>query len=155
MNPANLNVSSPTGPFKQAYNQDVAGISNSFRNARGNLAQGMANRGFSSSGGPAYFAQNQANQLAMGEAANKGQAYTTETQNSYNAALQNFWNATNAASGTLGTTMGGSLQGAQNAGSTYGNLYGTSGQPVRILGAGISDGAGRWALAAVARKLLR
>lgn len=128
-NPASLNVTAPTGTFLQQYNNQNAGIANSFQQQRGALAQNLANRGFGSNS-PSYFGASQAQQLGIGQAQAQNAAYTSATQAQQQQALANYQFANQMEANLYGQSLTGAVQGTQGAGSTYGNLYGTAGQYV-------------------------
>lgn len=125
LNPANLNVTAPTGPQQLQYNAAVQNTANQFKGARGALSRYMASRGFGANS-PSGFGASNAASLARDEADAQGQNFTNYTNASYNNALNNFWNAANVAAGQ-GATMGSQAVNATgNAGDVYGNLYANS-----------------------------
>src|SRR6202040_4333292 len=89
---------------------------------RGQLAQTLANSGFGSNS-PSGMAQDAELQLGLGQNAQQGQLFTQAATNSYNDALNNFWNATNIAAGQAATSPAGSLATAPQSPPTSLNLY--------------------------------
>lgn len=134
-NPTSLNVKGPTGPYDIMYKNDVANIGNTAQAARTNMRAEMNNRGFGAGSG---MENAQATQMALGEAGAKGQAYSSAFNNSYQTALNNFWNASNLMGGQAATLGGQGIQAGSSAAQTYNNLYGTAGQGTMVPGMGAS-----------------
>ena len=109
-NPASLNVTAPTGTFLQQYNNQNAGIANSFQQQRGALAQNLANRGFGSNS-PSYFGASQAQQLGIGQAQAQNAAYTSATQAQQQQALANYQFANQMEANLYGQSLTGAVQG--------------------------------------------
>lgn len=145
-NPANLNVTSPTGPSKLQYDQAVQNTANQFQNARGQLSRYMATRGFGADS-PSGFEASSMGQLARDEAGAQGQNFTNYTTQAYDDARQNFWNAANLESGNAATVGNQSVQAGSNAANVYANLYGNSYRP--SIWQSIIPAAGQVAAAAV------
>ncbi len=123
LNPANLNVTSPTGPFAGAFTNDKTQLAQqAAQNAEGIKSQ-AAQAGFGANS-PSGMTADELRANNSDLANNVGNAFTTETGNSYNAALNNFWNAANAAQSGAATAQSGALGGTGAAASTYSNLYG-------------------------------
>lgn len=150
MSPSSLNVTTPQGPEKLAYANTVGDIAQGFNNARGSLARSLANQGFGANS-PAYFGAAENANLGAQQAQAQGQAYQQATEQSYQNALNNFWGATNLASGAMGQGESGALQGTSGAAAAYGGagdtmsrFYGTAGQYVdpfaQIMSAAIQAG---------------
>lgn len=147
LDPASLNVSSPTGPYALQYKQATGNLAQQTAMQRGQLSATLANSGFGSNS-PSGMAQDAQLQLALGQNAQQGQLFTQAATNSYNDALNNFWNATNIAAGQAATSQAGALAGNATAAQTDTNLYNTSTQPYSqtgiggaLLGAGASAGS--------------
>lgn len=134
-NPSSLNVKGPTGPYDIMYKNQVGTIANTARDARTNMRAEMNNRGFNSGSG---MENAMGTQLALGEAGAKGQAYSDAFNNSYQTALNNFWNANNLMAGQAATLGGQGIQAGSSAAQTYNNLYGTAGQGTYVPGMGAS-----------------
>jgi len=125
LNPANLNVTSPTGPFAGAFTNDKTQLANTAAQNAENIKSQAAQSGFGANA-PSGMTADQLRQNNSDLANNVGQAFTTETGNSYQAALNNFWNAANAAQSGAATAQSGALTGTGNAANIYSNLYGQS-----------------------------
>jgi len=125
LNPANLNVTSPTGPFAGAFTNDKTQLAQTAAQNAENIKSQAAQSGFGANA-PSGMTADQLRQNNSDLANNVGQAFTTETGNSYNAALNNFWNAANAAQSGAATAQSGALTGTGNAANVYSNLYGQS-----------------------------
>jgi hypothetical protein len=117
LNPASLNVNQPTGPYALQYQQAKAqGATNTDQAKQAiDRAAGQAGLGAGAPSGYTGFLKSQAD---MSNAQNNGQLFSQFAGNSYQDALNNFWKATNTASGTANTQTG------QGTGA-YTNLYGT------------------------------
>lgn len=127
-NPASLYVSSPTGPSALQYQAARANTANQFQAARGQLKSYDANRGFGSDT-PSGFEASQENSLAQGEAAAQGANFNQYTQQAYQTALNNFWNAQNLQAGQSAALGGQGAQLDENAANVYANLYANSYNP--------------------------
>lgn len=153
MDPKSLNVTNPTGVYKTQYTNALQQIGDSYKNARGSLAQNWANRGGSSNAAPSGFEQDQSRQLERDNADANGQAFGTAVGQQYQDALSNFWNSTNIASGQAADARSGALTGAANSGSTAAQIYSTAGQYHQSALANIAQSAaGGASSAAVGRK---
>jgi urease beta subunit len=147
LDPNSLNVSAPTGPYALQYKQATGNLAQQTAQQKGQLAQSLANNGFGSNS-PSGMAQDANLQLALGQNAQQGQLFTQAATNSYNDALNNFWNATNIGAGQAATAQSGALSGTGIAAQTDANLYGTASQPYAqqgiggaLLGAGAQAGS--------------
>jgi len=125
LNPANLNVTSPTGPFAGAFTNDKTQLARTSAQNAENIKSQAAQSGFGAST-PSGITADQLRANNSDLANNVGNAFTTETGNAYQAALNNFWNAANAAQGGAATAQSGALGGTGAAGSLYNNIYGRS-----------------------------
>lgn len=125
LNPASLNVTSPTGAFKTAnVNADTAAAAQAASNAS-NIKSGANNAGFGANS-PSGFTQQQLNQNNQSLANSRGTNFTAQQQAQQQQALSNFWNTANLASSGAATGQAGALQGTDTAANTYANLYGTA-----------------------------
>lgn len=125
LNPATLNVTSPTGPFAGAFTNDKTQLASEAAQNAENIKSSAEQSGFGGTS-PAGMTTQQVNQNNENLAGDVGQAFTTETGNSYNAALNNFWNATNAAA-TAANQQGTLGEGSTDAAAkVYESLYGPS-----------------------------
>lgn len=125
LNPANLNVTSPTGPFAGAFTNDKTQLAKTAAQNAEDIKSQAAQSGFGANS-PSGMTADQLRANNSDLANNVGKAFTTETGNSYQAALNNFWNAANAAQTGAATAQSGALQGTGNAADIYENLYGPS-----------------------------
>ncbi len=143
LNPANLNVDRPTGPYGLQYQRATQDIAQQFQNQRGALARYLANRGFGTDS-PAGFGADLYRRLAQGQADTQGQAFTDYTGKAYEDALRNFWGASSLAAGQTDAARAAALGAQSDAANTYGRLYGVAGQPAgysgNALGAGLRAG---------------
>ncbi len=143
LNPSSLNVSGPTGAYKLQYNQAVGNIAKQSQQVQGSLARSLASRGFGNA--PAGFAADQQRQAAEDATTAKGQAFTDLAGKSYSDALQNFWNATNIASGSGAASTNAAISADSAAANNYANLYGTASTPQpsvlgQVIGGGLQAG---------------
>src|ERR1700674_539174 len=140
MNPASLDVTQPTGPYALQYNQAKAQGATNTDQAKQAIDREAGQRGFGT-GAPSGYTGFLKSQADMSNAQNNGQLFSQFAGNSYQDALNNFWKATNTASGTANTQTG------QGTGA-YTNLYGTGqkaatdtrGQNIGILDSALSAG---------------
>ncbi len=143
LNPANLNQQGLNSNYQTQFNEGKDQLSQSTAQQRGSLAQQFANSGASASSTPNGFMANQMNQLSRNQADAQGQLYSTLKGSQYSDALNNFWNASNIASGNAATAAGTATSSAGNSGSSSAQIYGTAGQyhPGQILPAVASVGS--------------
>lgn len=139
LNPNSLNVSAPTGPQALEYKQDVSNIATQGAQNRGAIARGFASRGFGSM--PAGFVADQTRQQLADQSNQQGQAFTNLTGQSYTNALNNFWNATNIASGAGAAATNAGIAADTSAANNYANLYGTASTPVPSTLGALAGGA--------------
>lgn len=125
LNPANLNVTAPTGPFAGAFTNDKTQLAATAAQNAENIKSQAAQSGFGA-GTPSSLVNTELAQNQRDLADQVGRAFTTETGNAYNANLQNFWNAANAATGAANTAQSGALGGTGSAADVYSRLYGQS-----------------------------
>lgn len=125
LNPSNLNVTSPTGPFAGAFTNDKTQLAATAAQNAENIKSQAAQSGFGA-GTPSSLVNTELAQNQRDLADQVGRAFTTETGNAYNANLQNFWNAANAATGAANTAQSGALGGTGSAADVYSRLYGQS-----------------------------
>jgi hypothetical protein len=147
LDPNSLNVSSPTGPYALQYKQATGNLAQQTQAQRGMMRADLANRGFGANS-PSGMGQDAELQLGLGQNAQQGSLFTQAATNSYNDALNNFWNATNIAAGQAATSQAGALGANQTAAGTYTNLYNTASQPYQsggianaLIGGGAQVGA--------------
>lgn len=142
LDPNSLNVTTPTGAYKLNYENTVKQTENEGRNNQANIIRQAASNGLGLSS-PAIAEM--ARRTGLQTADLKGQDFAGAVTQQHNDALQNFWGATNVASGAAGGAGTGAVAGASGAGSTAANIYGTAGQyhpnPLTsIVGAGLGAG---------------
>lgn len=125
LDPSKLNVTAPTGNFAIANTTANENAEKASQNNAESIKQSASNAGFGANA-PAGFTQDQLNQNQRALADTEGQNFNTNTQNSYQAALNNFWNSANMANSTSNTKQAQAGTDTSNAGSIYNNLYGTS-----------------------------
>lgn len=143
LDPNSLNVDQPTGAYKLQYNQAVGNIAKQGQDVRGSVARANASRGFGA--GPAGFAQDEARQAAESQIDRQGAAFTDYAGKSYGDALNNFWNATNIATGSGAANTNAAISADSAAANNYANLYGTASTPNPsavggIIGSGLQAG---------------
>ena len=143
LDPNSLNVSGPTGAYRLQYNQAVGNIAKQGQDVRGSVARANASRGFGA--GPAGFAQDEARQAAESQIDRQGAAFTDYAGKSYADALNNFWNATNIATGSGAANTNAAISADSAAANNYANLYGTASNPIPspmggIIGSGLQAG---------------
>jgi len=127
LNPASLNVSEPTGAYGLQYQKATENIANQGVQNRGAIARGFASRGFGDM--PAGFVADQSRQELADESNQKGAAFTDLAGKSYADALNNFWNASNIASGSGAANTNAAISADSAAANNYANLYGTASTP--------------------------
>ncbi|HLW79104.1 MAG TPA: hypothetical protein VKU44_05835 [Terriglobia bacterium] len=142
MNPASMNVSSPTGPEAAEWNNAQGQIASDYAKQRGTLAQNFANQGAGATNTPNGFYADQANKLARGEADTRGSTWAGLTQQSQQRAQNNFWNANQMAGGLASGAASTSLGGRLGAANVMANFYGTAMRPKNSSSFSISGGAG-------------
>lgn len=128
LDPNSLNQKGLNPAYTTQWNQAQDQIAKSYQQQRGSLAQGWANQGATSNSTPSGFQADQQRQLANSEADTRGSTYAGLAGQQHADALQNFWNASNIASGNAATATQGATTGAANSGSSSAALYGTAGQ---------------------------
>lgn len=126
--PNALNVSAPTGPSKLQFNAAVENTANQYKDASGQLARSMAIRGFGADSPSGMQAQGE-RELAADQADAQGANFSNYTNQSYQTALNNFWNANNMGSQNAGQQGSLGTQGGDSAANTYANLYANSYKP--------------------------
>jgi hypothetical protein len=151
LDPKSLNVKGLTSPYQTQFNEGSDQIGKDYAAQRGSLAQSFANSGATSSSTPSGFQADQMRKLGSSAADTRGQLFTGLVGQQHADALNNFWNASNIASGNAASAGSGALQGSGQAGSSNASIYGTAGQyhPSQFgsvlgsaLGAGGTVGAG-------------
>ena len=126
MDPSNLNVASPTGAYKTAYNNASNTQAQAYNNQKGTLAQTWANQS-STNELPSGFQADQQRKLGQSQADSQGGLYAGTVAQQHQDALQNFWNANNLASGAAAQNLQSAQQANASAGQTAANVYGTAG----------------------------
>ncbi len=126
-NPNALNISAPTGPSKLQFNAATQNTANQYKNAQGQLARSMALRGFGANS-PSGMQAAGTGQLAADEADAQGQNFSNYTNQAYQTALSNFWNANQLQAEAAGQQGQLGMGGGESAANTYANLYQTSAQ---------------------------
>lgn len=145
LDPAKLNDANLSGAYKSAYNQGTDQLAKDYTNARGSLAQSWANRGMGSGSTPSGFQADQERKMGSDVADSRGAAFSDALGKQHSEALNNFWNASNIASGNAASTGSGALQGSGQSGKSSAEIYGTAGQyhPSQfgsIIGSGLQAG---------------
>jgi hypothetical protein len=125
LNPASLNVTSPTGVYGQQFTNAKQLLANVYGQNQQGIKTNAAQAGFGANT-PAGFTTQQENQNAQGLSNATGQAFQQATTNQYQDALNNFWKSIGAAQTAMGQGEQGALQGTGTAAQTYANLYGTA-----------------------------
>ena len=143
LDPKSLDISAPSGVYKTQYNQDVSNIAQQSKQVQGSVARNLASRGFGNA--PAGFAADEERQAAQDQVAQEGAAFTNYAGKSYQDALQNFWNATNIATGAGAAATNAAISADSSAANNYANLYGSAIQPTpsalgTVLGGGMQAG---------------
>src|ERR1700675_2979541 len=118
MDPSKLNVNAPTGPYALQYQQAKAQGATNTDQAKQGIDMAAGNAGFGA-GAPSGYTGFLKSQADLQNAGNTGQLFSQFAGNSYQDALNNFWKASNLASGTANTQTG-------QATSAYTNLYGAT-----------------------------
>jgi hypothetical protein len=127
LDPASLNVTSPTGVYKtQNVNADTAAASQAAANSA-NIKANAAQSGFGANTPTGFVADQQAKN-AQALAGQRGTNFSTAASNQYQDALKNFWNAGQMAQTGAETGQQGALAGTGTAAQVYSNLYGTAGK---------------------------
>jgi hypothetical protein len=144
LDPTSLDVSGPTGTYGLQYKQAVGNIAKQSQDVRGSISRYNANRGFGSNA-PAGFTEDQQRRAAEGQVSQQGAAFTDYAGKSYQDALQNFWNASNIATGSGAAATNAAISADSAAANNYANLYGTASQPRPsalggIIGSGLQAG---------------
>jgi hypothetical protein len=103
----------------------------------------MASRGFGNA--PSGFAADQSRLAAEDQVGAQGQAFTDQAGRSLTDATNDFWNATNLASGAGAAATNAAISGDSAAANNYANLYGTASTPRpsavgSIIGGGLQAG---------------
>jgi hypothetical protein len=124
MNPASMNVTTPTGAYKTNYEQTIQQIQNQGNNAQKGIIQQAANNGLGLSS-PAIAAM--ARDTGLQTANLTGQAFNNAVTNQQQQAINNFWNATGTAATAAGANNQTAVAGNTGAGSTSSGIYGTAG----------------------------
>jgi hypothetical protein len=124
LDPNSLNVTTPTGAYKLNYENTVKQTENESRGNQANIIRQAAANGLGLSS-PAIAEM--ARRTGLDTANLKGQDFASAVTQQHNDALQNFWGATNVASGQASGAGTGAVAGASGAGSTAANVYGTAG----------------------------
>lgn len=129
LDPNSLNVTGPTGPYKSQYNAELNTLQKGTQDALATSRQSNASRG----GGmqPAGFQQDQERKALQDQAGQNANLFAGNATNSYNDALQNFWNANNTLAAQGGNALGISNSGVGSAAGNYSNLYSTASTPVQ------------------------
>jgi hypothetical protein len=138
LDPNSLNVTTPTGAYKLNYENTVKQTENESRGNQANIIRQAASNGLGLSS-PAIAEM--ARRTGLDTANLKGQDFASAVTQQHNDALQNFWGATNIASGQASGAGSGAVAGASGAGSTAANIYGTAGQYHPGVAAGIIGSA--------------
>lgn len=127
LDPSKLNDANLSGAYKSAYNQGTDQLGKDYSNARGSLAQAWANSGAGSNSTPSGFEADQGRKMGSDLADSRGAAFSGALGAQHGEALNNFWNASNIASGNAASTGQGALAGSGQSGSSSASLYGTAG----------------------------
>lgn len=143
LDPASLNVQSPTGVYDLQFKKAVEGIANRGAQDRGAIQRGFASRGFGNA--PAGFVSDEQRQQLADQSNQHGAAFTDLAGKSYADALNNFWNSTNIASGSGAANTNAAISADSAAANNYANLYGDASRPVpsalgAIVGGGLQAG---------------
>lgn len=128
MDPKKLDEANLTGAYKSAYNQGTNQLAKDYSNVRGSLAQSWANRGMGSNSTPSGFQADQERKMGGDLADSRGAAFSDALGKQHGEALNNFWNASNIASGNAASTGSNALAGSGQSGTSSAQLYGTAGQ---------------------------
>lgn len=128
LDPNSLNLKGLNPAYTTQWNQAQDQIGQNYQQQRGALAQGWANQGATSSSTPSGFQADQMRKLGNSEADTRGATFTGLAGQQHQDALNNFWNASNIASGNAGTAGQTAATSAGNSGSSSAALYGTAGQ---------------------------
>ena len=125
LNPNSLNVNSPTGPYALQYAQAKAQNAIGTDQASQAINQRAQNAGFGA-GAPSGLTQFLQSQNTQAGNTNAGNLFSQYAGQSYQDALNNFWKATNLASGQAATSgnQQNTAQGQMN--QTYAQLYGAA-----------------------------
>lgn len=125
--PNNLNVTGPTGADKIALTTQNEQLAKDTSNAEASSKQAATNAGFGA-GTPSGFSAGMDQSAKLAEADQRGANFNAATNNSYNKASTNFWNAANAQNANNTQQSGLAAQTNANAGQIQNSLYGTAGQ---------------------------
>lgn len=142
LDPNSLNAKGLNPAYQTQFNQASDQIAKNYAGQRGSLAQAFANQGATSGSTPSGFQADQMRKLGNSEADTRGATYTGMAGQQHQDALQNFWNASNIASGNAATSGQTATTGAGNSGSSSAALYGTAGQPRPGIGTSLIGAAG-------------
>ena len=125
LDPSKLNVTAPTNNFAIANTKENEAAEKASQNNAEAIKQNAANAGFGANA-PAGFVQDQVAQNRRALADTEGQNFNANTQNSYQAALNNFWNTANMANTDQNSAAQRAIGATSGAGDLYSNLYGTA-----------------------------
>lgn len=139
LDPNNITQSSFNPAYKAQWNNAQDQIAQSYSNERGALSRSFANMGAGTNSTPSGFQADQMNKLARGEADTRGATFTGLMGQQYKDALNNFWNASNIASGGAATAADTAEKAFTGAGANAASLYGTAGRQAQT---GTSAGTG-------------
>jgi len=128
LDPKAMNQTGLNDNYKTQFNEGSNQIGKDYANQRGALAQSFANSGATSSSTPNGFQADQMRKLGSSAADARGSLYSGLKGSQYSDALNNFWNASNLASGNAATAVNAANTGAGNSGSSSAQIYGTAGQ---------------------------
>jgi hypothetical protein len=153
LNPNSMNVTTPTGAYKLNYEQTVNQTANAAQQGQANVIRQAANNGLGLSS-PAVAEQ--ALQSNLATANMKGQDFSQAVTQQHNDAMNNFWNASNLASGGAAQGIQSGVAGATGAGQTAANVYGTAGEyhtsPATAIAGSALQAGGQAGSAAIANK---
>lgn len=129
LNPANLTQTGLSPAYSTQFNQGSNQIGQNYAQQRGALAQSFANSGATGNSTPNGFQADQMRQLGSSAADSRGQLYSGLIGQQHTDALNNFWNASNIASGNAASAGGTATQSAGNSGTSSAQIYQTAGTP--------------------------
>ena len=128
LDPNSINQKGLNPAYQTQFNEGSNQLGRDYANQRGALAQSFANSGASASSTPNGFMSDQMRKLGSSAADARGSLYSGLKGSQYSDALNNFWNASNLASGNAATAVNAANTGAGNSGSSSAQIYGTAGQ---------------------------
>lgn len=128
LDPTSLTSTKFNPAYQAQWNQDQSQIAKNYAQQRGTLAQSWANSGMGANNTPSGFQADQMRKLSSSEADTRGATYAGLKGSQYQDALNNFWNASNLASGNAATGVGAATKALGDAGSSSAQIYGTAGQ---------------------------